>query len=193
MFEGQRLSYVVPGYTGYLFIDSDTSPKKFTKNSKESRSKMQCQRFQVMQDTFPLSNQKIYMEKLSARPHLTSEIQATSRDKTMKRRINTSRRILPHTSPHLKDCNALLQILLECRIPRSLWKRYIFKHSAHHPTFRKRSRSIYPHQKRRSQENFDSQGHQMGRYQNRWKRWKVIRATGKPSSWIHWLRQTSAR
>ena len=193
MFEGQRLSYVVPGYTGYLFINSDTSPKKCTKNSMELRSKMQCQRFQVMQDTFPQSNQKIYMEIPSARPHLTLEIQATSRDKTMKRSINTSHRILPHTFPHLKDCNALLQILLECPIQRSLWKRYIFNHTAHHRKFRKRSRSIYSHQKRRSQEDFDSQGHQMGRYQNCWKRWKVIRAAGKLSSWIHWLRQASAR
>lgn len=51
MFEGQRLSYVVPGYTGYHLNHLVTFPKKYTTSSNLLISRRQCLKFQDMLDT----------------------------------------------------------------------------------------------------------------------------------------------
>ncbi len=67
MFEGQRLSYIVPGYTGYFLLYTDTFPKKYMINSNQSIDRNQSRRYQDTQDTFIPSNHKIFMAILSAK------------------------------------------------------------------------------------------------------------------------------
>lgn len=76
MFEGQRLSYIVPGYTGYLYHHSAISQKKFTMSSKESTSKNLSPRYQDTPDTCLQLSLKTCMEILLERLLWTLELAA---------------------------------------------------------------------------------------------------------------------
>jgi len=61
MFEGQRLSYLVPGYTGYFHNNTDIFPRKFMKNFSQFKNRKVSQKYLDMQAMFQQSNQKICM------------------------------------------------------------------------------------------------------------------------------------
>jgi hypothetical protein len=68
MFEGQRLNYVVPGYTGYFYYNQATFPKKYTMSSNLLANRNPSPKFQDMRDMSPPSSPKIYMAIPSERP-----------------------------------------------------------------------------------------------------------------------------
>jgi hypothetical protein len=50
MFEGQRLSYIVPGYSGYFIYNAGISQRKFMMLQNHFRRKKELHIFQDMQD-----------------------------------------------------------------------------------------------------------------------------------------------
>ena len=64
MFEGQRLNYIVPGYTGYGYFHLDIYLKKHTMDGNLSIKNKELHIFLVMLDMCIPLNLKIFMLKL---------------------------------------------------------------------------------------------------------------------------------
>ena len=108
MFEGQRLSYVVPGYTGYTCIHSVIFPRKFTTSSNLLDSLIRLEGSRVMLVMSMQSNLRIYTAILLARLLSMWIINLLWRVKTSRPGINTSVPTLLVLFLLLNDSNALL-------------------------------------------------------------------------------------
>ena len=71
MFEGQRLSYVVPGYTGYISYYVDIFLKKYTRMECLSRKNKELRIFPGMLDMYIQLNRKTYTVQLLVKQLMT--------------------------------------------------------------------------------------------------------------------------
>lgn len=143
MFEGQRLTYVVPGYTGYKSPHSAISLPRSTKNSEDSKRPNPPARSRAMPDMSLPSNPKTSTAILSEKRLNKSAARATSRDRTMRLPINTLAPTLLATCLLPNDSNVLLRTSWEFKTRKLTFLPYLSLYKAHHKQPRKRSRPVH--------------------------------------------------